>query len=131
MRMTKLAEYVQLLRKLTEHSREEFVREPFVHGNAERYLQLAIQSAIDIGNHLLSDKKLPTPKDYREIFLILSEAGLLSRPLAERLASAAGLRNILVHDYLDIDRDRIYEFLRERLGDFEQFARAVEPHLRP
>jgi uncharacterized protein YutE (UPF0331/DUF86 family) len=34
----------------------------------------------------------------------------------------AGLRNILVHDYLEVDRARIHALLQDCLEDFEQFA---------
>ena len=45
--------------------------------------------------------------------------------LSKRLAPMAGFRNILVHEYLEIDRHRVYRVLREDLGDFELFLKAV------
>ena len=37
----------------------------------------------------------------------------------------AGFRNVLVHEYLEIDRHRVYRALEDDLGDFEKFVRAV------
>ncbi len=37
----------------------------------------------------------------------------------------AGFRNILVHEYLEIDRRRVYQVLRDDLVDFERFIKAV------
>ena len=37
----------------------------------------------------------------------------------------AGFRNILVHEYLEIDRRRVYQILKDDLDDFERFIRAV------
>jgi uncharacterized protein YutE (UPF0331/DUF86 family) len=34
-----------------------------------------------------------------------------------------GFRNVLVHDYLDVDRKLVYEVMQERLGDFEALRR--------
>jgi uncharacterized protein YutE (UPF0331/DUF86 family) len=34
----------------------------------------------------------------------------------------AGFRNILVHEYLEIDRRRVYRALRTELRDFETFV---------
>lgn len=34
-------------------------------------------------------------------------------------------RNILVHNYLDVDSTLVYEHLTHRLDDFEEFARAI------
>jgi len=37
----------------------------------------------------------------------------------------AGLRNILIHEYLDLDPDKVYDRLQNGLGDFEQFQREI------
>jgi len=37
----------------------------------------------------------------------------------------AGFRNILVHEYLEIDRHRVYRALSTDLRDFESFIRTV------
>jgi uncharacterized protein YutE (UPF0331/DUF86 family) len=50
---------------------------------------------------------------------------VLPASLAKRLVSMAGFRNVLVHEYLDIDRRRVYRALRDELGDFEKFIKAV------
>jgi uncharacterized protein YutE (UPF0331/DUF86 family) len=34
-------------------------------------------------------------------------------------------RNILVHDYLEIDPDQVYDLLQSKLPDFDKFARAI------
>ena len=45
--------------------------------------------------------------------------------LSKRLAPMAGFRNILVHEYLEIDRHRVYRVLKNDLSDFERFIKAV------
>ena len=121
-RLQKLRQYVELLRQLRRESRSRFISDPFVHGNAERYLQLAIQTVLDIGNHIVADRKLKEPQEYRDIIRTLGQEGLLSNELAERLVPLVGLRNILVHDYLEIDREKLYDALHNELDDFEEFA---------
>ena len=37
----------------------------------------------------------------------------------------AGFRNLLVHEYMEIDRHRVYAVLENDLGDFEKFIKAV------
>ena len=34
-----------------------------------------------------------------------------------------GFRNVLVHEYLDIDREIVYEILQRRLDDFEELRK--------
>ena len=89
--------------------------------HVEHALQLAIQSCIDVGAHLVSELGLPTPDDYRQIFEALSKAQLIDAGLAERLAEAAGLRNLLVHEYVDIDLDKVWQALGN-LEDLRAFA---------
>jgi len=124
-RLTKLREYVHLLRVSRERPQEEFLSDPFIHGCAERYLQLAIQVILDIANHIVADERLGLVEEYRDALRLLGENGFLSMKLARELLPMAGLRNLLVHDYLEVDRKRLYDLLQHCLGDFEEFATQV------
>jgi uncharacterized protein YutE (UPF0331/DUF86 family) len=53
---------------------------------------------------------------------VLERAGDLSPELAERLRGWAGLRNILVHEYLDIDHAVAHHAIQAELLDLEEFA---------
>ncbi len=121
-RIRKLREYVGLLRILRGRPRKSFLDDPFVIGNVERYLQLAIQTLLDICNHIVADDRLGAVEEYRDAIRLLGENGYLEDDLTARLIPMAGLRNILVYDYLEVDRDRIYDLLQENLGDLEEFA---------
>jgi uncharacterized protein YutE (UPF0331/DUF86 family) len=59
------------------------------------------------------------------IFSLLAKHKALPAPLAKRLTAMAGFRNILVHEYLEIDRHRVYRALKDQVGDFEKFIKAV------
>lgn len=103
-RITKIREYVALLRKTRGLADERrFVSDPLIYGNAERYLQLAIQAVLDISHHIVADRNLPLPADSKSLFDLLARQKVVSRGLSVKLAAMAGLRNILVHDYLEID----------------------------
>ena len=121
-RIEKLREYVKYLRELGERSKDQFISDPFVYGNVERFLHLAIQSVLDIGSHIIAAKHLETPEEYQDIFRILGEEGILPEKFAKSLQPMAGLRNILVHDYLEVDREELYRIVKENLKDFEIFA---------
>lgn len=128
-RLGKLREYVGLLRILRKHPREDFLNDPFVIGNVERYLQLAIQTLLDICNHIVADDRLGPVEEYRDAIRLLGEGGYLDPELVQRLSPMAGLRNILVHDYLEVDRGRIYALIQDCLDDFEQFATKIGKRL--
>ena len=87
-------------------------------------LQIAIQTCIDVSAHLIAELGLGTPRDYADVFVRLAERSVLERPRAERLADAARLRSLLVHEYHRVDEDRIFELLGE-LDDLRAFAAAA------
>ena len=125
-RIAKIRQYVALLKRIRGQAGEAaFVKDPLIYGNAERYLQLAIQALLDISNHIVADMNLNLPADNRELFGLLAKERVLSARLAKRLAPMAGFRNILVHEYLEIDRRRVYRVLKDDLGNFERFIKAV------
>ena len=125
-RLGKIREYVALLRKIYGQSGEkQFIKDPLVYGNAERYLQLAIQCVLDVSNHIVADMRLNLPSDNKELFEMLATHKILSPTLAKKLTAMAGFRNILVHEYLEIDRKRVFSVLKNDLSDFEKFIRAV------
>lgn len=103
--------------------------DPLVHGNAERYLQLAIQAVLDVSHHLVADLKLGLPADNRDLFEQLARHRIVTVRLSQKLVRMAGFRNLLVHEYLEIDRHRVFAILQDELGDFERFIQAVGKRL--
>jgi uncharacterized protein YutE (UPF0331/DUF86 family) len=73
----------------------------------------------------VADRNLPLPADNKSLFDVLARQKVVSKRLAVKLAAMAGFRNVLVHEYLEIDRHRVYRALATDLRDFESFVRAV------
>ena len=65
-RLEALHGYLQKLKAFREAEEEEFVREPALHDLAERYLHLAVEACLDLANHWISDRALPTPDANRD-----------------------------------------------------------------
>lgn len=128
-RLSRLKEYLGYLRSLRRYPYKRFSSDPFIRGSAERYLHLAIECCLDMGNHLIADRELRKAQDYREVFLILGEVKILPPAFAKRIAPMGSFRNILVHDYLRVDPKKVYEFLHKHLADFTRFATAMAKFL--
>jgi uncharacterized protein YutE (UPF0331/DUF86 family) len=129
-RLEALHGYLQKLSAFQEVDEAEFVAEPALHDLAERYLHLAMEACLDLANHCIADRRLPTPDTNRDTFTILEEAGELDPGLAERMRGWAGFRNILVHEYLEIDHAVTYHAVRDELGDLEALARWAATRLK-
>jgi len=78
-KIEKFRESLEKLYKIRELCPDFFTfqREEFLKDAAERNLQKAIEILLDLGKLLLKDYKFKTPSTYREIFILLSEKGLL------------------------------------------------------
>jgi uncharacterized protein YutE (UPF0331/DUF86 family) len=118
-RLGKLDEYLAILQEQRRYTFEEFVADPEHYGSAERFLQLAIETLIDLGNHVIADLRLGAVDSYSDIPRLLREAGYSSVEIRENWIRMIGVRNVLVHDYLDVDRRLVYEVMQQRLGDFQ------------
>jgi uncharacterized protein YutE (UPF0331/DUF86 family) len=85
-------------------------------------LQRIAEQAIDIANHLIKKKKLGLPKDSRESFDILADAGIIPDDLSSKLKGMVGFRNILVHDYRKLDLGVMLDVIERRLDDLIVFT---------
>lgn len=91
------------------------------HYKLERLLELLVMTAGDLIFHLLAERG-HTPKTYRDAFEMAGKEGLLPTDLAQRLAEAAGMRNVLVHMYEEIDYTILHNSIAPALRDFSQFV---------
>jgi len=124
-KISKLNRYLGFLKQLRDVSFEELRDDFKTIGAVERYLQVSIESIIDIGNEIISQLQLRRPEKYRDIPYILSEENIIPREFADTIASMIGFRNILVHDYASIDLNLVYAFLKNKLEDFNRFIKYV------
>ena len=120
-RLDALEGYLGRLRSLGEAAEPEYLAEPGIHDLAARYLHLAAEAAIDLANHWIADRGLRTPESNRDAFTVLEEAGEIRTALAERMRGWAGFRNVLVHEYINIDHRIAYAAIRDELDDLEAF----------
>lgn len=88
-------------------------------------LFVALQETVSLATHWLADAGLDVPGSYREIFLALAERAKLPRDLAQRLASAAGFRNLVAHQYGVLDPARVHAIAATELGDLLDFCELV------
>lgn len=96
----------------------------------ERHLHLTIECALDVGELVIAAQGWERPEENRDVFRVLGQKGVLPGDLASRLMPAAGLRNLLVHQYDALDRAKVKRALMDGLGELDAFARHVEAFLR-
>jgi uncharacterized protein YutE (UPF0331/DUF86 family) len=128
-RLNKLDEYLSILNDLQKYSYSEFVGDPEHYGSVERFLQLAIEAITDVGNHVVADLGLGVVNWYSDIPTILADSGYIDTDMKERWIQIIGFRNVLVHDYLQIDRQIVYDVLQHRLEDLRSLRKVFAQFL--
>ena len=128
-RLEKLDVCLRKLKPFRSMQKDEILKDPYFQDIIERNLQVAAQSVIDIANRIISLDALKKPRDYYEAILILGQAGILPSDFAQKLAPIAGFRNILVHDYLEIDWEEVNSNL-QHIGDLETYMQHVKSWMR-
>ena len=92
-------------------------------------LQLALQAALDVSSHIASARRLGEPETNRELFELLVRDELISPSLSPALQAMAGLRNILVHGYQQVDNAIVRDVVENHLEDLLQFVSELRARL--
>ncbi len=124
-RIDKLKEYISILNSVKKYDKKTYISEPMLYGSSERFLHLSIECILDIGNHVISDMRYRKPENNKDLFIVLYENKIIDETLKNNLCNMAGFRNILVHDYLKLDRELVYDIINSSLTDLEQFVKII------
>ena len=124
-KLTLVGEDLRALEPLSALSVEAFAAGGMNQALAERYLERAIGRMIDVNYHLITELGGAPPRDYFESFVRLADHGVMDGQFARRIASCAGLRNRIAHEYDDIDPAKLHNALRGALVDVPLFAQHV------
>ena len=120
-RLTQLATSLKKIKRYKALSLEEFLKDEVAQDVVEYNLFIAINMMIDIACHAIVDNNLGNPDTVEEAFAILEKEKYLSSNEARVYRSMVGLRNILSHEYLKVDKEIIYNVLQNGLLDLEKF----------
>ena len=107
---------------------EEFQRDLSLRWIVEKGLEILIQNLLDIGAHLLASQIKNDWEDYGEVILKLGEHRVIPQAFSDKIKGMAGLRNILIHEYLKIDLDKLFDYLKYRLEDFVLFIQYIRAY---
>jgi uncharacterized protein YutE (UPF0331/DUF86 family) len=88
-------------------------------------LHLAVENCIDIAAHIISENGWGVPGSASEMFYLLETKGILDQELTEKMIKAVGLRNLIVHEYGNMDLKRLFSIVRKDLGDLNSFLSAI------
>ena len=85
-------------------------------------LQRACEQCIDMANHAIRLKKLGLPADSTESFTLLKKADIIDAELEKKLTGMVGFRNVVTHQYREIDYKRVEAIIKKHADDLIKFA---------
>ena len=90
---------------------------------------VAIESCIDMCNHVIARNGYRVPEDYADTFKVMAEAGAFDPDFSDDLRNMARFRNRLVHLYWQVDDKQVFERIRNRVNDFKKFLDSISRFL--
>jgi uncharacterized protein YutE (UPF0331/DUF86 family) len=91
----------------------------------ERIITQVVDLAVAINSHIAAVELSRGPATYRSSFEEAARAGALPADLADRLAPGAGLRNVLTHEYVAIDLERVAAAIPLVRAGFREYLAAI------
>ncbi|GAB4541557.1 MAG: hypothetical protein Kow0063_32490 [Anaerolineae bacterium] len=124
-RLKELDEILQELVKYREIELEVLRREVGQRWILERGLIAAATIIFDVADHILAGHFGIYAETYEESLGMLRDKAVISEELYRDIKGLGGFRNILVHRYLDINPDEVFESFQKGLVVFPAFAREI------
>jgi uncharacterized protein YutE (UPF0331/DUF86 family) len=124
-KMMNILKNVERLSRKSATSLADFKSDVDIQDIVVHNLQLAIQGAIDVASHVVSDEGWGVPNTLAGLFDILAEHKVIDEKTCDIMKRMVGFRNLIIHEYEDIDLDKVYQILTSRLGDFNGFLKQV------
>lgn len=124
----RLEELDWTLQRLARHrdvSIDHYESDPDLQWIVERGLLNAAGLIFDVSDHVLSGHFGKHPETYQGSLDGLQREGVISSELHGRLQGLGGFRNLLVHEYLELDPSEVLGHLRRAFRVFPQFAREI------
>ena len=94
------------------------------HG-VERILTQLVEVATAINEHVVGARLQRVATSYRESFELAEECGLIDKQLRDDLLPSVGMRNILVHEYLEIDLQKVVTAVPLALSFYRRYVQQV------
>ena len=127
-RLERLEESIKRPKSKENVSLVEFEKNWELQNAILKEFETGIECMIDIGSRIISEKGWRTPEKAGEVADILEENGVISSEYKNILKRMIAFRNILIHEYLYIDLEKVHKYLK-KVNDFKRFAFYIKKFL--
>jgi uncharacterized protein YutE (UPF0331/DUF86 family) len=127
--VTHLDHLKQFIKKLELYQdmvdKKRFLTDPMAQDAILKALEQITEAMITIATMMIAQRGFRKAENNEDLFTILAEAKVYPAAFGEQLKGLGGFRNILVHDYININLELVYKNLKRGLPLFKTFARYI------
>lgn len=122
---------VSIIERCLKRIKEEYGNDPKNLDNITKQdsiilnIQRACEAAIDLGMHVVAEKKLGLPQTSRETFDLLEKSSIITSELSRGLKAMVGFRNVAVHDYQEVNLVIVQKIIENHLSDFMNYTKQI------
>jgi uncharacterized protein YutE (UPF0331/DUF86 family) len=124
-RLAAMRRLLDQLDQLYQSNREDLLGDYGRQLQVERIVSALVDLAVAVNAHVAVTVLGAAPRDMKSSFTAVAEAGALDAGLAEDLVLSVGLRNVLVHAYLNLDRDILVAAVPQAREQYGAYVRQV------
>lgn len=122
--------YMEQIKEYSSITIDEYRSDWKVQRIIERTLQMMIEVAVDIANHIISDGKMRIPESYADTFRVLFENRVIDEDIQEIMIKMSKFRNIVVHQYESVNPEIVVNILKKGLTDLVTYKDAIIDYVR-
>lgn len=124
-KLSEIDEYLEQIREFSDITVDKYRSDWRTQRIVERTLQIIIETCADIANHIISDRNMRIPTSYSDTFKVLFDNNAIDKDLFAVMEKMAKFRNIVVHQYEEVDAEIVIIILKKHIGDFVRFKEAI------
>ena len=113
---------LEKLNTLSSLSRDEFMADFRNLDTTVRRLQTSIEALVDISRYVIRSLGLPPADSYRQVPVVLADAGYLDQTSTASYDKMMRFRNLIVHHYYRVNPEEVYNILTQSLSDLQSWC---------
>lgn len=112
-RVEQIEKHLERISSFASLSHEAFLGNNVAQDVVEYNLFQIVNHLIDIFQHIVVDEEYGFPETAYEAAQILFNKGILSKEDVEIFKQMVGFRNVVGHDYINVNKDIVYQILTQ------------------
>ena len=125
-RLVSILREIEFLKQNTTQSKVDFLDDEKSIKSIAKTIETITQFIIDIASHIIAQNKWGVPDSYKHAIITLEKNKVIEDSLSSNLQDLIAMRNIMVHRYLDVDYEIIWESVNRVISDAQTFVSVIK-----